>query len=81
MNAGEAPGLRRGRVGHGTALVSPGARRTNAAERRDGLLAKTSTGTGGADATPSDLDFTLRQVRARARRRGPVPSPQTLARG
>lgn len=57
-------------MGHGTALVSPGARRIDAAKRRDVLLRRQED--GGAGDVESDLDFMLRQVRG-GRARGSLP--------
>eukprot|EP00752_Nemacystus_decipiens_P006570 g5916.t1 len=59
--------LRRGRIGHGTALVSPSAREggnpSGVARDATGLLMGGGAGTGGDGAEdPTDLDLAIRQV-------------------
>lgn len=60
--------LRRGRIGHGTALVSPSAREggnpSGVARDATGLLMGGGAGAGGEGAEdPTDLDLAIRQVR------------------
>ena len=60
--------LRRGRIGHGTALVSPSAREggnpSGVARDATGLLMGGGAVVGGEGAEdPTDLDLAIRQVR------------------
>lgn len=56
--------FRRGRLGHGTALVSPTARESGGGAGVGGLVGKSSGAGGGASGSiePTDLDFAIRQV-------------------
>ncbi|CAN0529861.1 unnamed protein product [Ectocarpus sp. 12 AP-2014] len=58
-------GLRRGRIGHGTALVSPSARETGnpSGLARDAASLLMGGGGGGGGEDPTDLDLAIRQAR------------------